>query len=51
MERDITTMTDKEYNKYYWSDYYDLCKKCKERCKQSHVVKQVVCKKYNKIED
>jgi len=48
MEKELS---DKDANKLYWKDYYELCKKCKEKCKQSCMALQVVCKKYNKIEE
>lgn len=42
---DIDKCTDKQYSKWYWSAFNDICQKCKNSCKQSHVVK-VICKNY-----
>ena len=47
----IETCTDKEYSKWIWSDYHEQCKKCKQSCKQSHIIKQVSCSKFNRIEE
>jgi hypothetical protein len=33
---------------YLWSDYYPLCKTCKKKCKQSHIVKSLHCDQYTK---
>jgi hypothetical protein len=33
---------------YLWSDYYTLCKTCKKKCKQSHIVKSLHCDQYIK---
>lgn len=39
--------TDKEWNKWFWSDFNELCKKCINKCKQSHVVELINCKEKN----
>lgn len=47
----INLMSDKEYSKWYWSNFSELCKKCKNKCKQSHIIIQVVCPKFNKVKE
>jgi hypothetical protein len=41
-------LTVKQLNTYLWSDYYPLCKTCKKKCKQSHIVKSLHCDSYIK---
>ena len=33
---------------YLWADYYPLCKTCKKKCKQSHIVLSLHCDDYIK---
>lgn len=47
---DITTCTDKQFEKWWWLDFHEVCKSCSKSCKQSHAIKQVSCIKYKKIE-
>jgi hypothetical protein len=49
MERPKEGCTDKEYSKWYWSDFTAQCKSCKNKCKQSHVIIQVICNKFDKV--
>jgi len=48
MERPKEGCTDKEFSKWLWSDYSEHCKKCKNKCKQSHIAKQIVCPRFEK---
>jgi len=41
-------LTEKQYESYIWSDYFPLCLKCKKNCKQSHIVKELYCKDFEK---
>jgi len=50
MEKPKEGCSDKEYSKWFWSDFADLCKKCKNKCKQSHRCIQVICNKFDRIE-
>jgi hypothetical protein len=36
---DMTNCTEKQFNSWYWSDFNETCKKCVNKCKQSHAVK------------
>jgi hypothetical protein len=38
----------KKYENWYWSEYNELCKSCKGKCKQSWQVDIYVCNRYNK---
>lgn len=47
MERpNLENCSEKEASEWYWSDFNETCKKCKNKCKQSHVVIQVICPKF-----
>ena len=46
---DENYLTEKQAEKQYWSDYYELCKKCKNTCKQSSKVIQVLCSNFESI--
>lgn len=48
---DMTNCTDKQFDKWYWNIYHDVCNKCSNTCKQSSIVIQVVCNKFRKKED
>jgi hypothetical protein len=32
---DVLTCTDKQWTKWWWQDYSELCKSCVNNCKQS----------------
>lgn len=34
----IEECTDKQFEKMWWSDFHETCKKCVNKCKQSHMV-------------
>lgn len=40
---DMSNCSDKEFEKWYWSDYNKVCLKCENKCKQSHIVSLVSC--------
>jgi len=47
MERpDLETCSEKIASKWYWKDFNEKCKQCKNKCKQSHVAIQVICPNY-----
>jgi hypothetical protein len=46
---DTDNCTEKQWYKWYWSDFNEYCKQCQKKCKQSHVVK-LSCPDYKKIE-
>lgn len=35
----MTNCTEKEFSKWYWHDFNELCKNCIKTCKQSHVAR------------
>lgn len=44
-------LSDKEANKIYWSEINEKCLQCKNKCKQSSIVLQIVCPKFDKKEE
>jgi hypothetical protein len=42
-------LSDKEANKLYWESFHETCKQCKNKCKQSSKVLQVICPKFDKM--
>ena len=51
MERPEEGCTDKQFSKWFWSDFNETCKLCKNTCKQSHVVRLTACPNSVKIGD
>ena len=50
MERpDLENCSDEQASKWYWSKFHDTCMKCKKKCKQSHVVIQVICNNFEGV--
>lgn len=47
---DLNTCTEKQWKKWFWGDYNEMCKECKKSCKQSHVVK-LTCIEFEKMLD
>lgn len=41
----------KEFNEFWWSDNYHLCKQCIYNCKQSHKIVDMNCKKFERKEN
>ena len=44
-------LSDREANKIYWTEYNEKCKQCKNKCKQSSKVIQIICPKFDKISE
>jgi hypothetical protein len=36
----------KEFEKMWWSEYFEQCKRCIHTCKQSHMILELNCKKF-----
>ena len=45
---DTNNCTEKEWHRWYWGDFNDLCKQCTKKCKQSHVV-DLTCSQFEKL--
>ena len=41
-------VNDKQLTKQFWSQYAELCLTCNKKCRQSHKVKILSCKNYEK---
>jgi hypothetical protein len=46
---DLNSCTEKQFEKWYWQDYHDMCNKCKNACKQSRIV-ELSCPSFKNIE-
>jgi hypothetical protein len=46
---DMNNCTDKQWTKWWWQDYNELCKKCQKQCKQSWNVK-LTCSVFKGVE-
>ena len=45
----VKELSDKEAHKLYWQELNEKCLKCKNKCKQSSKVIQIICPKFDKI--
>jgi hypothetical protein len=46
MEEKSDRQIAKEWEKKWWSDYFEQCKRCVHTCKQSHMILELNCKKF-----
>ena len=46
---DTNNCSEKQWTKWWWQDFNDLCSKCTKNCKQSWVV-QLSCTQFKKVE-
>jgi len=44
----ISELTPKQYEKWYWKDYNKICLTCINKCKQSHIATLVKCPQFVK---
>ena len=41
-------LTEKQFEEFWWTDVFGKCKECINACKQSHMIKELVCPQYKK---
>ena len=46
---DINTMSDRQAEKWFWSDINKICLDCVNKCKQSSKITLMQCLKFKKI--